>query len=444
MNRFSFTVGPMLLTALALWVSFGTVHAAPPLNVVVILSDDQAYGDYSFMGHPHIQTPHLDQLARESLTFTRGYTPTSLCRPSLATIISGLYPHQHGIVGNDPPWEGMASGQKRPAHNDPAYVPSRMAYLKHVDAMTSMPQTLAPLGYRSLQTGKWWEGHPSRAGFTDAMTHGDFTRNGRHGDEGLKIGREGLGEIDAFLADTTASQTPFYLWYAPFLPHAPHTPPERLLAKYRDKADSLPMAKYWAMCEWFDETCGDLMGLLDKHSLAENTLVVYVTDNGWINELDSSRYAPRSKRSPNEGGTRTPIMLRLPGVIEPEMNTTDLASTIDVVPTTLKLLDLPVPEKLPGINLLDPAARESRQAIFGEIFEHDIQSLDDPAASVQYRWVIDGRFKLIQPSSRMNGEAAQLYDLIDDPNENQDLAADQPARVEALQRKLDAWWNPGV
>ncbi len=79
-----------------------TLQGTKP-NVVMILSDDQAYGDYSFMGHAHIQTPNLDALAARSLTFTRGYVPDSLCRPSLATIISGLYPHQHGIVGNDPP-----------------------------------------------------------------------------------------------------------------------------------------------------------------------------------------------------------------------------------------------------------------------------------------------------------------------------------------------------
>ncbi|MEM6980396.1 MAG: sulfatase-like hydrolase/transferase, partial [Planctomycetota bacterium] len=226
-------------------------------NVVVILSDDQAWSDYSFMGHHAIETPHLDRLAEQSLTFKRGYTPVSLCRPSLATIVSGLYPHEHGIVGNDPPWSGIEKGEPRPRHNHPAYVPERERFLQHVDAMKSMPQMLAQRGYRSLQTGKWWEGAPSRAGFTDAMTHGDFTRNGRHGDDGLTIGREGLDVIDDFLSETVSSETPFYLWYAPFLPHTPHTPPARLLRKYKTKTDSVPMAKYWAMCEWFDETCGD-------------------------------------------------------------------------------------------------------------------------------------------------------------------------------------------
>src|SRR4051812_49314349 len=75
--------------------------ASPP-NIVLIISDDQGWGDFSFMGHPHIKTPNLDRLASESLTFTHGYVPSSLCCPSLASIITGLYPHQHKITGNDP------------------------------------------------------------------------------------------------------------------------------------------------------------------------------------------------------------------------------------------------------------------------------------------------------------------------------------------------------
>ena len=76
---------------------------AQPPNVVVIVSDDQHWSDYSWLGHEQIETPKIDQLARQSLTFTRGYVPFSLCRPSLATILTGLNPHQHGITGNDPP-----------------------------------------------------------------------------------------------------------------------------------------------------------------------------------------------------------------------------------------------------------------------------------------------------------------------------------------------------
>jgi uncharacterized sulfatase len=408
----------------------------------MIISDDQAWTDYSFMGHESIETPNLDRLAAESLTFTRGYVPASLCRPSLATIITGLYPHQHGIVGNDPPWDGMEEGKRRPPHNQPPYLDARRDYLKHIDNVTTMPERLGRLGYRSLQTGKWWEGNYRRGGFTHGMTEGDFAKDGRHGDKGLAIGREGMAEIETFLDDCQQDGKTFYLWYAPFLPHTPHTPPQRLLEKYRGRTDSLPIAKYWAMCEWFDETCGELLESLDRRGLRENTVVMYVCDNGWINRRDRSRYAPRSKRSPNEGGIRTPIMVNWPGEVTPRRDDTTLVSSIDLVPTGLAAAGIEIPPELPGLNLMDRDALAGRDAIFGEIFEHDIQSMDDPAASLRYRWVIQGPYKLIEPSSRLEDESPQLYHLLDDPHETNDLAGDHPEIVRRLRETLNDWWEP--
>ena len=161
----------LMLSLLAIIAS--DAFAAPP-NVVMIISDDQAWTDYSFMGHDVIETPHLDKLAKQSATFRRGYVPSSLCRPSLATMITGLYPHHHGITGNDLP-----KGTNR----------SKM--LKHIEAHATIPRMLAEHGYLSMQTGKWWEGNHRLGGFTHGMTHGDPKRGGRHGDLGLKISREG-------------------------------------------------------------------------------------------------------------------------------------------------------------------------------------------------------------------------------------------------------------
>ena len=100
-------IEPILATILALlagaaWAAEKPSSGERP-NIVMIISDDQAWTDYSFMGHPHVRTPHIDRLARESLTFRRGYVPSSLCCPSLASIITGLYPHQHNVTSNDPP-----------------------------------------------------------------------------------------------------------------------------------------------------------------------------------------------------------------------------------------------------------------------------------------------------------------------------------------------------
>ena len=92
----------LLLLTLATTAISTSCYAAPP-NVLLIISDDQSWTDFGFMGHPAIRTPHIDRLARQSAVFPHGYVPSSLCRPSLATMVTGLYPHQHGITGNDPP-----------------------------------------------------------------------------------------------------------------------------------------------------------------------------------------------------------------------------------------------------------------------------------------------------------------------------------------------------
>lgn len=432
-----------VLPAIAFFLTTVFANAADRPNIVMIISDDQAWTDYSFMGHPSIETPHLDQLAKESLTFRRGYVPTSLCRPSLMTMITGLYPHQHGVVGNDPPWAGMNEGTKRPNHFAMPYLQSRRDYLSHVDAATTLPDMLKPLGYQSLQTGKWWEGNFARGGFDEGMTIGDMSKGGRHGDQGLKIGRNGIEEISTFVDKCIEEKDPFFIWYAPFLPHTPHTPPKRLLDKYQAMTPSVPMAKYWAMCEWFDETCGDVLKKIDDAGQRDNTIVLYVCDNGWINQVDASRYAPRSKRSPNEGGIRTPIMVRYPGKVTPKMCETELASSIDLVPTTLALLGQPVPSDLPGIDLTDAESVDARTVLTGEIFDHDIRSQTDPAESLQYRWVIDGTLKLIEPTALMgSGAETELYDLGKDPTEQNDLADTRSGDVESLKQTLDAWWTP--
>ena len=435
---------PALACLAAVLLSAAHLFAAPP-NVVLIISDDQAWTDYGFMGHEHIETPHLDRLARESLTFTRGYVPDSLCRPSLATIVTGLYPHQHGIVGNDPPPPAdLADAPKGAQRRDPRYLQQRIDYLKHIDDDPKLASMLHDsLGYLSHQSGKWWEGSYTRGGFTHGMTHGDRTRGGRHGDQGLKIGRQGMQPVFDFIDMSRKQDKPFFVYYAPFLPHTPHNPPERLLAKYRGKTPHLPIAKYWAMCEWFDETCGELLNYLDDHQLAENTIVLYVTDNGWINAQQASRYAPRSKRSQYEGGTRTPIMIRWPGKVQPQMDKEHLASSIDLVPTVLSAVGLKPTSEMDGIDLLDADAVAGREAIFGEIFEHDIRHMTDPAASLRFRWVIDGDWKLIVPHAPVEPNAKiELFNLSADPHEENEVSAEHAEVVARLQKQLNAWWDP--
>lgn len=410
--------------------------AAERPNVLILLSDDQAWNDYGFMGHDVIRTPHLDRLAAQSAVFPRGYVPSSLCRPSLATLITGLYPHQHRISGNDPVFDALR-GRNR--YQSPDYLRLNERLIVHIEEHPTLPRLLGQQGYLSLQTGKWWEGHHSRGGFTSGMTHGDPARGGRHGDAGLDVGRKGIQPLVDFL--DSAGERPWFIWYAPMLPHTPHNPPERLLEKYSAPGKSEHVARYQAMCEWWDESCGEVLAALDQRGLTQNTLVVYLCDNGWIQDPEAPRYGPRSKRSPNEGGVRTPIMLRWPGRIEPARYDA-LASSIDVAPTILAACGLPPTAEMTGINLLEVCrqkGRTDRQRLFGEIFDHDVADVDVPARSLQYRWCIEGDWKLILPAAA--DEAVQLYNLADDPHEDRNLALERADIVQRLTAAINAWWS---
>jgi arylsulfatase A-like enzyme len=410
-------------------------------NIVFIISDDQAWGDYGFMGHPQIATPNLDKLAAQSLTLQRGYTPVPLCRPSLSSIVTGLYPHQHGVTGNDPalPDKGVNA---QTARGNPKYDHYYQTIVNHFAQRPNLVRDLTARGYVSFQTGKWWEGDPVKtAGFSHAMTLGTG-KGDRHGGKGLEIGRQGLEPVKNFIEE--AGNKPFLVWYAPMLPHDPHNPPPDLLKKYSQLTTNAPVAAYWGNVEWFDRTCGELLDYLGQKGLRENTIVIYTSDNGWIqNPNQANKFTPRSKNSPYEGGVRTPIMISWPAKLKPRMDTTHLASTLDLWPTLAALLQNDAPKRLPGVNLANESAVAKRSQIFGETYSHDIADVEHPTRSLESRWMINGWWKLIVPDPRNRPNTKpELYDLKNDPWEKMDLSDAQPERVKSLSRQLKKWWTP--
>lgn len=403
-------------------------------NIVFILSDDQSWTDYSFMGDENIETPRLDKFASESLTFTKGYVPTSLCSPSLATIITGLYPKDHGILGNDKVYarvkDDLEASKKNRAE---AYKPIITAFEKQ----TTLPDMLKDKGYLSFQTGKWWHGNYKIGGFDYGMTHGDPNKGGRHGDYGLEIARKGLDTINSYLNLALKEKKPFFLWYAPFLPHKPHTPPERLYEKYKKKTDSEYLAKYWAMCEWFDETCGDLFDLIDDKGLTDNTLFVYVCDNGWEQNPNNGSSGKTSKRAPYDLGIRTPFMYKWAGKITPKMDTTTVVSSIDMVPTVLDILNIDKPKNLPGMSVLDEEQIAKREVVFGEIYAHDFDTIE---SSLFYTMAIAKPYKIIVPNpTRKAKSKVELFNIDEDPFEKNNIAQQNPEIVEKLQEQIKAF-----
>ena len=299
-------------------------------------------------------------------------------------------------MGNDPP---EAHGiPRRSPEGRKLFEAGREEMTKRFGQWPTLPKLLGEHGYRSLQTGKWWQGHYSQGGFDEGMTKGS-----RHGDEGLAIGRKTMQPVFDFIDRCSDAEQPFFVWYAPMLPHTPHDPEKSFVQHYESKTDSIHVAKYWGNVERFDTTVGDLIDHLDANKLSGNTLVVYVCDNGWITNPENGKYAGKSKRSPYDGGLRTPIMLRQPGTIAPGTSES-LASSLDLVPTVLARCQISAPKDLPGINLLDKEAVTARKQLFGACYVHTLADIEKPGRNLLWRWTVKDVpageiWKLIEPAT---------------------------------------------
>jgi arylsulfatase A-like enzyme len=264
--------------------------------------------------------------------------------------------------------------------------------------------------------------------------------------------------IADFMDHAIEEDKPFFVWYAPFLPHTPHNPPKRLLDKYTKDGRAMDVAKYYAMCEWFDETCGELIKLIDDRGLRENTVFLYICDNGWAarstnaddpNQKQWSGFALKSKGSPFENGIRTPIMVSWPGKVQPGRSD-DLASAIDLFPTACAAAGIKPPADLPGVNLMDREATDARETVFGVTHAIHNMTPGNPDATLQYLWAIDGDYKLIERYAGENKTAyarvhdwdqvsTRLYDVVDDPHERIDLAKTNPDIGDRIRRKIEDW-----
>jgi len=459
-------------------VSVTSANESP--NIVLIISDDQTYRDFGFTGSERVHTPHLDALAKTSARFVNGTVPTSVCRPSLVTLLTGLYPHQHGVHFNHGP-PGNSGYNRMTSREEYERVRQREFYL--IETVATLPRLLSQrLGYRCLQTGKFWEGHWRNGGFTEGMTifepppgqtfggvrtlaSGEKAAHG-NGDFGLKIGRETMAPISEFIIDCEKDNTPWLVWYAPYLPHQPHDSPAKFyeLAKAKPgvEAHEIP---YFAAIAQFDDTVGELMRIVEDREAMANTIFVFVIDNGWTPSRKPARSRPvefehtkESKRAPFEDGLRTPILIRWDAGGVKAATHNEPISSIDIVPTLLRAAGLSEhAAPMPGINLL-PAARgksplDPDRPLFGEIYPGDATSLGHPERDIAYRWVRKGDHKLIVP--HVQGKAARpwggyleneptLFDLRSDPLESKNVVRD-PGKQEIakeLQRLLAEWWNP--
>jgi arylsulfatase A len=434
--------------------------AAERPNVVMILADDQSYRDFGFMGNQTVHTPHLDQLAASSARYINGYVPMSVCRPSLATLLTGLYPHQHGIHFNHPP-PGLRAMQAMSAEQ---YRATRATSDYLIRNASTLPGILARHGYACLQTGKHWEGDYRTAGFTHGMTRGrpadrlgkitgtreqssgEWVAHG-NGDAGLVIGRETMQPIYDFV-DEHAGRQPFFVWYAPFLPHSPYDAPDRFRRLYDGMDVPDYLLPYYAEIARFDETVGALINYLQQKDLIENTLIVFASDNGLRpHPQRHERQDDRSKLSQYEDGLRTPILVRWDDHVRPS-EYRQIVRTVDLVPTVLSAVGLSeeVTSRMRGLDLAPTASAghpPPERPAFGAIYPNDAVTLGQPSRHVRGRWVRDRDFKLIVPGPATPRLPLALFDLAHDPLEESNLANDpaQSQRVATLTLLLDQWWS---
>jgi arylsulfatase A len=382
-------------------------------NIVLVIGDDLGWPYSGFMGDPIVQTPNLDALAAEGVTFRQGFTTASVCQPSQRTLLAGV---------NSTRWDRKREGLER--------VLGRLPFREEVAHYRTLPRELARIGYRSFEGGKLWEGDFREAGFTDGMATAP-TPTIFHiiGDE---FGREGIEPLRAFLDDV--GTTPFFVWFAPTLPHVPFDAPELFREPYELLNRPPWEVDYYANVTWFDSVVGDLLTELDRRGLRESTLVVYLSDNGWELGVDSSFALGwhRGKGTAHELGNRTPIILRWPGTIPAGVVRDDLVSSEDLLPTLLEYARADPNPELGGRSLVDalrtgtPFTRDrvvtstNRLAAQGGGVDYAVRT-----AGWRYISGADGH--------------EELYAIDADPYETTDVAAAHPELLEGFRADVQTF-----
>ena len=427
----------VLLAAIASALLLAPSVSAEQPNIVFIISDDHDNEHLGFMGNDFVHTPNLDLLARSGTLFTRAHLTMSRCHPTLASFLSGRWPHQTGVYHN--------FGTKK------------------LDPANSLPNLLKEVGYATYVEGKYWEGDPRAMGFTHGI-----------GNSADTFVREGQAELFAFI-DELGGQQPLFVWWAPKIPHLPHDPPQEYLALFdrseipvrpwigEDRREAFLEKEHLslAMEAWLDDGVGKLVAKLREKGIYENTLFVFVIDNGWSNGLIS-------KGSPFEKGIRTPVFFSWPAKIKGGQRFDCLTSTLDIYPTILDYAGAKTPASAAGNNLrpiIDGKTTENRERLFGAIYPAFVTENDErPERDIFALYVRDKRWKYmfflqdvvesrnreyfriqwIETDYPARGKGAEdLYDLQADPKERTNLASkpEHAQRLAEMREAVLTWWR---
>ena len=428
-------------------------------NVLLILTDDQGYGDLGVHGNDVLNTPNLDELARESTEFSRFYVNPN-CSPSRASLLTGRWTFRTGVSG---------------VHGT--------EHLLNADERT-IAEIFAEAGYRTGIFGKWHLGdnyptRPTDQGFQEALVH-------KGGGIGQAAGPPGNSYFDPVLVHNDTSkqysgycddifaretiefieendERPFFAYYATNLPHRPLTVPDERAAPYREKGLHELNARVYGMITNIDANVGRLLSTLEREGIDDNTIVIFMSDNGprtrrTKNDVQPGRYVAGlrgTKTSIYENGIRVPFFIRWPGNIPAGQTLDDIAAHIDVLPTLLDAADIPVPDdvKLDGRSLLPRMTGQVDHLPDRELF---FQWHNGPRP---YRYVhftvVTQDYKLVSPhpdphsiirqptpeERRAMLSSLELYEIDEDPSEIHNIASEKQAQVDTLLQEYEAWFN---
>jgi arylsulfatase A-like enzyme len=426
--------------------------AEPPPNIVFILADDLGWTDLGCMGSRYYETPSIDQLARQGMKFTSYYSCQN-CAPTRAALMTGQYAPRTGIytVGT------LERGEERFRKMT---VPTNNVQLA-LDKVT-IADALRAAGYRTGMFGKWHLGkdpehHPSRRGFDEAIVAMKKHLNFRP--DPLVSVPSGTYLAD-FLTDRAVEfieknkDRPFFLHLPHFGVHAPFQAKQELIAKYAKKP---PVGGHWspvyaAMIQSVDESVGRILAKLDELKLAQNTIVIFMSDNGGVGGYQAAGVKMKSitdnaplrggKGMLYEGGVRDPFIVRWPGVIQPGTVCDQPTIHVDLFPTLLELAGVTTPPKQPldGLSLVplwkDPTHKLPREAVYAHFPGYLEGSEPGSWRTTPVGSIRAGDFKLLE---FFEDGRLELYNLREDLGEKNNLASKLPEKTKELHGKLIAW-----
>jgi len=414
--------------------------AASPPNVLLVITDDQGYGDIAAHGNPVIKTPALDRLHSESVRLTNFHvSPT--CAPTRSALHTGRVANAtgawHTIIGRS---------------------------LLHPDEVT-LADLFRSAGYRTGMFGKWHLGdaYPSRPqdnGFDEVLVHGgggvfqtpDYFTNDYFDDtyfhNGVPEKQEGFctdvwfEHAIRFMRETGEQAAPFFCYLSTNAPHSPMWAPDEYAAMYED-VDGLDEPGFYGMITNFDDNIAKLAGFLDAAGLAENTILIYMTDNGTAAGDRVFNAGMRGRKgSAYEGGHRVPFFIRWPaGGLTGPRDIDTLAAHIDVVPTLMDLcgLERPAGPPLHGASL-KPLLYNEDADWPDRVLATDSQRMEHILAWRRTA-VMTQRWRLVNPSIDARPELLELYDIQADPGQEKNIIAAHPDVAATLKAGYEKWWE---